>query len=105
MPNGTRTEYEEGIDKNQNFVNGIDGISTANGDGGVNSIDPLKLIRDPFNNCSPVYPWNFVRTNTIFGVAHAAGLYTAWSPVRAMARMSMIFTVPKSTPLSSAFPG
>jgi hypothetical protein len=79
MPNGTRTEYEEGIDKNQNFVNGIDGVSTANGDGGINSIDPLKLIRDPFNNCSPVYPWNFVRTNTIFGVAHSAGLYTAWS--------------------------
>ncbi len=79
MPNGTRTEYEEGIDKNQQFVNGIDGVSTANGDGGINSIDPLKLIRDPYNNCNPVYPWNFVRTNTVFGVAHAAGLYTAWS--------------------------
>jgi hypothetical protein len=79
MPNGTRTEYEEGIDKNQQYVNGIDGISTANGDGGVNSIDPLKLIRDPYDGCKPVYPWNFVRTNTIFGVAHAAGLYTAWS--------------------------
>jgi hypothetical protein len=79
MPNGTRTEYEEGIDKNQQFVNGIDGVSTANGDGGVNSIDPLKLIRDPHDGCKPVYPWNFVRTNTIFGVAHAAGLYTAWS--------------------------
>jgi hypothetical protein len=34
QPHGTRTEYEEGIDKNQQFVNGIDGISTANGDGG-----------------------------------------------------------------------
>jgi type I phosphodiesterase/nucleotide pyrophosphatase len=79
MPNGTRTEYEEGIDKNQQFVNGVDGISTANGDGGVNSIDPLKLIRDPYDGCKPLYPWNFVRTNTIFGVAHAAGLYTAWS--------------------------
>jgi hypothetical protein len=79
IPNGTRTEYEEGIDKNQQFVNGIDGVSTANGDGGVNSIDPLKLIRDPYDGCKPVYPWNFVRTNTIFGVAHAAGLYTAWS--------------------------
>jgi hypothetical protein len=79
VPNGTTTEYEEGIDKNQGFVNGIDGISTANGDGGVNSIDPMKLIRDPFKNCAPVYPWNFVRTNTIFGVAHAAGLWTAWA--------------------------
>jgi len=79
VPNGTTTEYEEGIDKNQSFLNGIDGVSTANGDGGINSIDPNKLVRDPFKNCAPVYPWNFVRTNTIFGVAHAAGRYTAWS--------------------------
>ena len=78
-PNGTRTEYEEGIDINQKFVNGIDGISTKNGDGGINSIDPARLIRDPFSDCQPVYPWNFVRTNTIFGVIHKAGGYTAWS--------------------------
>jgi hypothetical protein len=79
QPNGTTTEYEEGIDKNQNFVNGVDGISTANGDGGINSIDPMKLIRDPYKNCAPVYPWNFGRVNTIFGVAHKAGAYVAWS--------------------------
>jgi hypothetical protein len=78
-PNGTSAEYEEGIDKNQAFVNGIDGVSTANGDGGINSIDPLKLIRDPYKGCTPVYPWNFLRVNTIFGVAHAAGGYTAWA--------------------------
>jgi hypothetical protein len=78
-PNGTTTEYDEGIDKNQTFLNGIDGISTANGDGGINSIDPSKLVHDPYKNCAPVYPWNFVRTNTIFGVTHAAGGYTAWS--------------------------
>lgn len=29
--------------------------------------------------CGPVYPWNFVRTNTIFGVIHGQGRYTAWS--------------------------
>lgn len=79
QPNGTTTEYEEGIDKNQSFVNGIDGVSTANGDGGINSIDPQKLIRNPYNNCLPVYPWNFLRVNTIFGVVHAAGEYTAWA--------------------------
>ena len=48
-------------------------------DGGVLSIDPNKLPRDPFNACKPVYPWNFIRTNTIYGVIHAAGGYTAWS--------------------------
>src|SRR5215831_2634605 len=79
QPNGTTTEYEEGIDKNQGFVNGIDGVSTSNGDGGINSIDPTRLPRDPYNNCAPVYPWNFVRTNTVFGVIHGAGGYTAWS--------------------------
>jgi hypothetical protein len=78
-PNGTSTEFDEGIDKNQNYVNGIDGISTSNGDGGIGSIDPNKLVRDPYKNCAPVYPWNFIRTNTIYGVIHAAGGYTAWS--------------------------
>ena len=43
--NGTSTEYEEGIDKNQTFLNGIDGINTKNGDGGINSIDPTKVER------------------------------------------------------------
>jgi hypothetical protein len=36
------------------------------------------LVRDPQAGCAPVYPWNFIRTNTIFGVIHAAGGYTAW---------------------------
>ena len=76
--NGTQTEYEEGNEIDQNKLNGgFPGYSTI--DGGVKSIDPDKLIRDPFNHCQPVYSWNFVRTNTIFGVIHAAGGYTAWS--------------------------
>ncbi len=76
--NGTQTEYEEGNEIDQNKLNGgFPGYSTI--DGGVKSIDPNRLIRDPFNNCKPVYSWNFVRTNTIFGVIHASGGYTAWS--------------------------
>src|SRR5690242_8533974 len=76
--NGTQTEYEEGNEIDQTQLNGgFAGYSTI--DGGVKSIDPDKLVRDPFNNCQPVYSWNFVRTNTIFGVVHAAGGYTAWS--------------------------
>src|SRR4029077_3706137 len=53
-------------------------------DGGIKSIDPARLPRDPFNNCSPVYPLNFIRTNTIYGVIHAAGGYTAWSDKHAV---------------------
>ena len=76
--NGTQTEYEEGNEIDQTKLNGgFPGYSLI--DGGVKSIDPDKLIRDPFTNCQPVYSWNFVRTNTIFGVIHAAGGYTAWS--------------------------
>jgi len=75
--NGTQTEYEEGVEIDQTMVNGGGPYSPI--DGGVLSIDPNKLIRDPFNGCNPVYPWNFVRTNTIYGVIHAAGLFTAWS--------------------------
>ena len=78
-PNGTSTEYDEGIDRNQGFLNGVDGISTANGDGGIASIDPNRLVRNPYNHCAPVFPWNFIRVNTIYGVIHAAGGYTAWS--------------------------
>src|SRR5208337_1225639 len=72
---GTTTEYEEAIDIDQTQLNG----GAPSGDGGINSIDKDRLPRDPKQNCAPVYPWNFVRTNTIFGVVHAAGGYTAWS--------------------------
>ena len=48
-------------------------------DGVIKSIDPTRLPRDPFNNCLPVYPWHLIRTNSIYGVIHAAGGYTAWS--------------------------
>jgi hypothetical protein len=77
-PTGTTTEYEEGIDIDQTKVNG-GAPGTALTDGGIASIDPKKLVRDPNKGCSPVYPWNFVRTNTIFSVIHQAGGYAAWS--------------------------
>jgi hypothetical protein len=75
-PTGTTTEFDEGIDINKTRLNGG---APAGMDGGISSIDPRKLERDPAKGCAPVYPWNFVRTNTIFGVVHAAGGYTAWS--------------------------
>ena len=77
VANGTTTEYEEGVDIDQTKLNGGGPYSST--DGGIKSIDPARLPRDPFDSCKPVYPWNFVRTNTIFGVIHAARGYTAWS--------------------------
>ncbi len=74
-PTGTTTEYEEGIDIDQTKLNG----GALHGDGGISSIDFTRLPRDPSKGCAPVFPWNFIRTNTIFGVIHSAGGYTAWS--------------------------
>jgi hypothetical protein len=81
--NGTQTEYEEGDEIDQTKVTG-GGPYASPIDGGILSLDPNRFIRDPFNNCLPVYPWNFIRTNTIYGVIHHAGGYTAWSDKHAV---------------------
>ena len=75
---GTTTEYEEGIDIDKTKLNGgAPGASLT--DGGLASIDPQKLVRNPATGCSPVFPWQFVRANSIFSVIHQAGGYAAWS--------------------------
>jgi hypothetical protein len=77
-PTGTTTEYEEGIDFDKTKLNGgAPGASLT--DGGIASIDPKKLVRDPSQGCAPVYPWQFVRANSIFSVIHSAGGFAAWS--------------------------
>jgi len=77
-PTGFTTEYEEGIDIDQSKVNGgAPGAGLT--DGTIASIDPQKLPRDPAKGCAPVYPWEFVRANSIFSVIHQAGGYAAWS--------------------------
>jgi hypothetical protein len=77
VPTGTTTDYDQGIEIDDTKLNGgAPGAGIT--EGGIASIDPRKLVRDPAAGCAPVYPWNFVRTNTIFSVVHAAGGYTAW---------------------------
>jgi hypothetical protein len=74
---GTTTDNDQGIDLDDTKLNGgAPGAGLT--EGGIASIDPKKLERDPMNGCAPVYPWNFIRVNTAFGVVHAAGGYTAW---------------------------
>jgi Type I phosphodiesterase / nucleotide pyrophosphatase len=76
-PTGTTTDNDQGIDLDDTKLNGgAPGAGLT--EGGIASIDPKKLSRDPQNGCAPVYPWNFIRTNTLFGVVHTAGGYTAW---------------------------
>jgi hypothetical protein len=77
VPTGTTTDYDQGIDIDDTMLNG--GARNASPtDGGIASIDPTKLVRNPAKGCAPVYPWDFVRVNTIYGVVHQAGGYTAW---------------------------
>jgi hypothetical protein len=78
VPTGYTTEYEEGIDIDQTQVNG-GAPGAALTDGTIASIDPNKLPRDPANGCAPVWPWQFVRANSIFSVIHQNGGVTAWS--------------------------
>jgi hypothetical protein len=62
---GTGVDWGSSVDRDKKLVDG----------GGI---DPAKLPLDPDKSCSPVYPHSFLRTNTIFEVAHAAGIRTAW---------------------------
>jgi hypothetical protein len=64
---GTQIGFDEEIDRD---------YTKLNGGGGIN---PRWLPRDPARGCAPVYPHEYLRVNTVFEVAKAAGLYTAWS--------------------------
>lgn len=68
-PRGVRLDLKEGYDR---FPDQLD----------AGGIDPAKLPRDPDKGCVPVFPHNLMRVNTIFEVARAAGLHTAYSEKR-----------------------
>jgi hypothetical protein len=76
-PSGTTTDNDQGVDIDDTKLNG-GALGAGLTEGGIASIDPARLERDPSTGCTPVYPWNFIRVNTLFGVIHAAGGYTAW---------------------------
>lgn len=63
---GTEVSWDGSIDWNKKALDA---------GGGIN---PAKLPLDPARGCTPVYPHNFLRVNTIFEVAHFSGLRTAW---------------------------
>lgn len=70
---GTEVQLAENIDKNPALLNG-------GGDFGLGSIDTTLLPQDcTSGTCKVVYPYQYNQVNTIFDVAHNAGLYTAFS--------------------------
>lgn len=62
---GTVVPYNETVSVNKNDVNTV--------------LDPNKLPLNPDNGCTPVYPHQYLKVNTIYEVIHAAGLRTAAS--------------------------
>ncbi len=58
------------------FDESIDMVAESVDAGGINM---ALLPRDPANACAPVWPHQFLRVNTVFEVAKAAGLPTAWA--------------------------
>jgi len=76
---GAEVNLAENTDTNLHLIDGGVNASLT----GLNSavaIDPNNLPGQKVNGiCRPLWPHNFVRTNTIFGVLHKHGLRTAWS--------------------------
>src|SRR5437763_7762196 len=71
-PQGTLVSLRENLDINANVLNG-------GGDDGIGSINPFNLPqKDVGGSLTPVYPHNYLRVNTIFEVAKAAGLRTGY---------------------------
>ena len=64
---GTEVNFAEPIDIDPNALDAGGGI------------DVTKLPLDPAKGCTPVYPHNHIRVNTIFEVIKGAGLHTAWA--------------------------
>ena len=65
------------LDAGQGLAGLPDGILQMTGNP-TTLIDPAQLPVDPAT-CKPVYPHQYLKVNTIFEVARAAGLRTAWS--------------------------
>jgi hypothetical protein len=83
-PTGADVEYTEAADRNQNSIDACQGLTGL--PAGIlhmtgqpqTLLNPKALPVDP-KTCKPVYPHQYLQVNTIFEVARAHGLRTAWS--------------------------
>jgi hypothetical protein len=81
---GAEVTYFEQADKNplaldagQGLAGLPDSILQLTGNA-TSLLDPSQLPVDP-STCTPIYPHQYLKVNTIFEVARSAGLRTAWS--------------------------
>ncbi len=76
---GTPLESNGEIDWNSALLGGGDATRATSGTAGVASINPAKLpMKKVDGKMVPVFPHELLKVNTIFEVAHAAGLRTAY---------------------------
>jgi hypothetical protein len=79
---GTEVTNWEELDKSFNFSTALVADFTGGGTVGqvYTQLDPDNMQRHLVGgNCLPMYPHEYVRTNTIFEIIKAAGLRTAWA--------------------------
>jgi hypothetical protein len=81
---GGEAAYEEAIDTDPNSLDAGQGLAglpdsilQLTGDP-TSLLNPAAMPVDPVT-CKPIYPNQYLKVNTIFNVAHDAGLRTAWS--------------------------
>jgi hypothetical protein len=81
---GAEVTYFEAADKDPSRLDAGEGLTGLPGSilhmtaDPTSVIDPAQLPVDPAT-CQPVYPHSYLKVNTIFEVARAAGLRTAWA--------------------------
>ncbi|HEY1584627.1 MAG TPA: alkaline phosphatase family protein [Polyangia bacterium] len=79
---GTAVAYDESVELDNSHLWGsaTDDVPTHDSSVARSRID-TSLLPEALHHrdCAPVYPHQFVRVNTIFEVARAFGLHTAWS--------------------------
>jgi hypothetical protein len=79
---GTEVTNFEELDKSYDFTTGLVADITGGGTLGqvLTQLDPDNMQRKLIHGvCQPVYPHEYLRTNTIFEIIKAAGGITAWS--------------------------
>jgi hypothetical protein len=84
VAHGAEVGYTEALDLDQNSLDAGQGLSGLPGTilemtGQPRTlINPANLPVDPVT-CTPVYPDQYLKVNTVFTIIHDAGMRTAWS--------------------------
>jgi hypothetical protein len=76
---GAETTFAENTDADSSRIDGgVSGsLNSLNGAAAISAANlPGAMVG---GKCQPVWPHNFIRVNTIFGVLHAHGYRTAWA--------------------------